>query len=65
MGFTLTVTSKSGAMFATGGYGYYNFVLNSTEVFERNGRQKWVAGERQFSFDFAVDRDKSDIDQLS
>ena len=48
-GHTMTVTSQSGAMFAAGGFGYYNFVLNSTEVFEREAdesQQKWVAGSK-------------------
>jgi len=49
------VTLKTGALFVTGGFGYYNFVLNSTEMMEReedHSKGKWVTGRMIWDHDF-------------
>ena len=46
-GATATVKSKTGAMVVTGGFGYYNYVLNSSEILEKNKdlrKLKWTSG---------------------
>ena len=46
-GATATVKSKTGAMVVTGGFGFYNFVLNSSEILEKNKdlrKLKWTSG---------------------
>ena len=46
-GFSAAVTSKSGKIFATGGFGFYNSALNKTEVLEKKmdlDQQKWELG---------------------
>ena len=46
-GATATVKSKTGVMVVTGGFGFYNFVLNSSEILEKNKdlrKLKWTSG---------------------